>query len=68
MTTTTQLPIPTHFDPSRVGELWRVPYQERAAQAKQWAKAHQISPGRPRQTPHLPDGDRCAKHLLHSRL
>jgi nicotinamidase-related amidase len=44
MTTATQLPIPTHFDPSRVGELWRVPYQERAAQAKQWAKAHQISP------------------------
>jgi hypothetical protein len=38
MTTATQLPIPTHFDPSRVGELWRVPYQERAAQAKQWAK------------------------------
>ncbi|NER00002.1 MAG: isochorismatase, partial [Cyanothece sp. SIO2G6] len=44
MTTTTQLPIPTHFDTTRVGEVWRVPYQERARQAKQWAKQYQLSP------------------------
>lgn len=44
MTITTQLPIPLHFDRDRVGEVWRVPYQERALQAKQWAEAHQILP------------------------
>ncbi|MEM9213019.1 MAG: isochorismatase [Cyanobacteria bacterium P01_F01_bin.150] len=44
MTTLTQLPIPTHFDRTRVGEVWRVPYQERAGQAKQWAKQHQLPP------------------------
>ena len=44
MTTITQLPIPAHFDRTRVGEVWRVPYQERAVQAKQWAKQHQLAP------------------------
>lgn len=44
MKTTTQHPIPAHFDHTRVGKVWRVPYQERAAQAKQWAKHHQIAP------------------------
>ncbi|MGK7888378.1 MAG: isochorismatase [Leptolyngbyaceae cyanobacterium] len=44
MTTTTQFPIPAHFDAARVGEVWRVPYQERAGQAKQWAKQQQLSP------------------------
>ena len=44
MTTTTPLPIPSHFDAGRVGEIWRVPYQERAAQAKQWAKTHRLAP------------------------
>jgi nicotinamidase-related amidase len=38
------LPIPPHFDPSRVGEVWRVPYQERAAEAEAWARAHGIQP------------------------
>ncbi|MDJ0737843.1 MAG: isochorismatase [Nostocaceae cyanobacterium] len=40
----TQLPIPTHFNPHRVGEIWRVPYQERATQAQDWAKHHGIPP------------------------
>ncbi|MDJ0703682.1 MAG: isochorismatase [Leptolyngbyaceae cyanobacterium MO_188.B28] len=44
MNTMTQLPIPSHFDPTRVGQVWRVPYQERAAQAKRWAKQHGLSP------------------------
>jgi nicotinamidase-related amidase len=38
----TQLPIPPHFNPQKVGEVWRVPYQERAAQARDWAKTHGI--------------------------
>lgn len=44
MTTLTQLPIPTFFDPQTVGEVWRVPYQERAAQAKDWSKKHGLTP------------------------
>jgi nicotinamidase-related amidase len=32
-----ELPLPAHFDPSRVGEVWRVPYEERAREAQRWA-------------------------------
>jgi len=39
-----QLPIPPHFDPRKVGEVWRVRYQERAAEAKAWAKQYGIQP------------------------
>jgi len=39
-----EYPIPPHYDPSQVGKVWRVPYQERASQAREWAKKHQISP------------------------
>jgi len=44
MTPKAQLPIPEHFDEKKVGEVWRVPYRERAAQAKDWAKQHNIQP------------------------
>jgi nicotinamidase-related amidase len=36
------LAIPPHFDPPKVGQVWRVPYQERAAQARAWAKKHGV--------------------------
>lgn len=39
-----QLPLPPHYDPGRVGELWSVPYQERAAQARAWAQQHRLPP------------------------
>ena len=39
-----ELPLPPHFDRVRVGEVWRVPYQERAAQANRWAREHGIWP------------------------
>ncbi len=42
--TNTQLPIPPHFNPNKVGEIWRVPYQERAAEAEIWAKQENIKP------------------------
>ncbi len=42
--TTTQLPTPAFFNADTVGEIWRVPYQERAAQAEDWAKLHQLQP------------------------
>ena len=34
--TITQLPIPSHFDAQKVGQVWRVPYQQRAVDAKDW--------------------------------
>jgi nicotinamidase-related amidase len=40
----TQLPIPSHFNPNTVGEVWRVPYQQRATEAREWANAHNIKP------------------------
>jgi len=39
-----QWPIPEFFNPDRVGDVWRVPYQQRSAEAKAWAKNHRISP------------------------
>jgi nicotinamidase-related amidase len=39
-----ELPIPHHFNPDRVGEVWRVPYQERAKEAAKWAKRNNIKP------------------------
>jgi nicotinamidase-related amidase len=44
MTATTQLPIPDHFDSQKVSQFWRVPYQERATEAKSWAQQHGIPP------------------------
>jgi nicotinamidase-related amidase len=38
------LPVPSFFDPARVGEIWPVPYQERAAQALEWAEQHGLTP------------------------
>jgi nicotinamidase-related amidase len=40
----TQLPVPPHYDPSKVGEVWRVPYEQRAAQAREWRVEHNIRP------------------------
>lgn len=44
MTSSGELPIPAHFDEQKVSEVWRVPYQERAAAARDWANRHQITP------------------------
>ncbi len=43
-TQTTQLPISPHFEAEKVGEVWRVPYQQRADEAREWAKKHSIKP------------------------
>ncbi|MBW4645995.1 MAG: isochorismatase [Goleter apudmare HA4340-LM2] len=45
-----QLPIPPHFNPEKVCEVWRVPYQERADAAEAWAKQHNIKPASGDQT------------------
>jgi nicotinamidase-related amidase len=39
-----ELPIPPHFDSNQVGNVWKVPYQERAKEAENWAKKHHIPP------------------------
>lgn len=39
-----QLPIPSFYDPTKVEQVWRVPYQERANQAQNWADKYQIKP------------------------
>ena len=44
MTAKTQLPTPDYFDTKKVSEVWRVPYQERAAKAKEWAEKYSIQP------------------------
>ncbi|MEJ1929636.1 isochorismatase [Nostoc sp. NIES-2111] len=36
--------IPPHFNPAKVGEVWRVHYQERAAEAEAWAKEYNVPP------------------------
>src|SRR4029450_4502160 len=40
-----ELPLPPHFEPSRVGEVWRVPYEDRAREAEAWARQHGMAPG-----------------------
>jgi nicotinamidase-related amidase len=40
----TGLPLPPHYGPGRVGEVWRVPYEERAREAEEWAREHGITP------------------------
>ena len=39
-----ELPIPSHFSPEKVGQVWKVAYQERAQDAKNWAREHQLEP------------------------
>jgi nicotinamidase-related amidase len=39
-----ELPVPAHFDPDRVGEVWRVPYEDRARDASAWAEKHGLRP------------------------
>ncbi|MEB3178972.1 MAG: isochorismatase [Nostocaceae cyanobacterium] len=41
---TNQLPIPTFFNTQTVGEVWRVPYQQRAIEARDWANQYYITP------------------------
>jgi len=38
------LPIPDFFDPGKLDQVWRVPYEERARQAKAWALQHGLQP------------------------
>ncbi len=39
-----ELPIPDHFDPARVGEVYRVAYHERARDAVEYRLQHAVAP------------------------
>ena len=39
-----ELPLPAHFETQKVGQVWRVPYAERAAEARAWAEIHKLAP------------------------
>jgi nicotinamidase-related amidase len=39
-----ELPVPPHYNPEKVGEVWKVPYQELAEKAEKWARRHKILP------------------------
>jgi nicotinamidase-related amidase len=39
-----ELPVPPHLNPQSVGEVWKVPYQERADDAEDWARQHNLQP------------------------
>lgn len=39
-----ELSIPPHFDPERVGEVWKVDYLNRERDAEAWAEEHGIPP------------------------
>jgi len=39
-----ELPLPAHYDLNKVGQVWRVPYEQRAADALRWAREHSLQP------------------------
>ena len=39
-----ELPVPSFHDPERIGEVWRVPYEERFRDAERWIREHGIAP------------------------
>ena len=41
---TSHIPIPPHFDSAQVGQVWRIPYQERLREARAWAQRYDIPP------------------------
>jgi nicotinamidase-related amidase len=40
----TVAPLPDFFAADKVGGVWRIPYEERAHQARAWAHRHQVAP------------------------
>jgi nicotinamidase-related amidase len=41
---TRELPLPAHVDPERAGEVWKVDYEARFADATSWAEEHGLEP------------------------
>ena len=38
------LPLPPHWDPAKVGEVWRVDYAARYEDAQRWSTQHALEP------------------------
>ena len=38
------LPVPAHFSSDSAGRIYRVPYEQRAIEAREWARRHQLKP------------------------
>ncbi|HEU0303399.1 MAG TPA: hypothetical protein VFR32_02345 [Gaiellaceae bacterium] len=41
---TGELPLPPHYEPERVEEIWRLEYEARAGDAERWAGEHSVRP------------------------
>jgi len=39
-----EIPVPPFFNPAKVGEVWKVSYQQRAPEAEQWSALHDLQP------------------------
>ncbi|MFN2160396.1 MAG: isochorismatase [Anaerolineales bacterium] len=39
-----EYPLPSFYNPEAAGEVWRVPYQNRAEQAREWSRLNNIQP------------------------
>lgn len=39
-----ELPIPPHYNPDKVGQVWKVPYLNRTEEAVKWAEQYKIQP------------------------
>ena len=63
-----ELPVPEFYRPERVGEVWRVPYEERAREARAWAEQHGIGPAADDAFRICLLAGRRPEHLLHARL
>jgi nicotinamidase-related amidase len=48
--TKSNLPVPEFFDADKVGTVWRIPYETRARQARDWARLHSLGPASADQT------------------
>ena len=48
--TQTTLPIPEFFNADKVSAVWRMPYEERAKQARDWTRLHKLEPASTDQT------------------
>ena len=44
------LPIPEFFKADQIGTVWRIPYETRAQQARDWARLHKLEPASTDQT------------------
>ena len=38
------MPLPVHYQPEKVSEVWKVDYQAIAAAAEDWQREHQLHP------------------------